>query len=75
MRRTALRHLNLADRVRAEINKLRSAIAEERPKSRTERLQRLQERKARLTDKLVALEIKPMPPSGDRPRRCAGGNP
>lgn len=57
MRRTALRHLNLANRVRAEINKLRGAIAEERRRGRTERLQRLQERKSQLTDKLVALEI------------------
>ena len=57
MRRTDLRHLNLTNRVMAEINKLRVAIAEERRNGRTERLRRLQERKSQLTDQFVALEI------------------
>lgn len=57
MRRTDLRHLNLTNRVTAEINKLRVAIAEERRNGQTERLRRLQERKSQLTDQFVALEI------------------
>jgi len=52
-----LRHLNLTNRVKAEINKLRTAIREERRYGRTERLRRLQERKSQLMDELVALEI------------------
>lgn len=57
MRRTALNRLNLRNRIDAELNQLRTAIADERRNGRTERLRRLQERKSKLTDELVALEI------------------
>lgn len=55
-----MRHLCAAYAVRAEIARLRIAIGHElRSKARdSERLRALQARKARLTDELVALEIK-----------------
>lgn len=52
-------HLNAINRVTAEINRLRTAIREELRNGRhdPETLRRLRERKSRLTDQFIALEI------------------